>query len=103
MTPVPVSGLLLWVSLAAAPNDGGEEVRYLRLLPEKPAAECVFTLQRSPQGQRITSVTERGPIKMTVTTRSDARDALLDADALWTKGDEKKAVRVTVAGGKATV
>jgi hypothetical protein len=95
--------LLLCATVAAAPKDGDAKSRYLRLLPDKTATECVFTLERGDKGWSITSVTEQGAAKMTVTARYDGDDILLSAVATLVKGEAKKTARVTVAGGKATV
>jgi len=74
-------------------------VRYLRLSAKAPATECTFTLRFSAAGAwEITSVTERGDTKMTVTARYDNGDHLRDAEAVLVKGDTKKACKVEVVG-----
>jgi len=100
MTGTIASSLLLWAVAAA---EGEEQLRYLRLLPDRSATECVFTLRRGDQGWKFRSVTERGPTRMTVQAQYDARDVLTAADATLARGDRTTAVQVAVAGGKATV
>jgi hypothetical protein len=78
-----------------------DEVRYLRLLPDKSEPECTFTTQRDERGWTITSVTGRGAKTLTVTTRYDARNILLDATAVAGDGERKQTVRVGVKDGKA--
>jgi hypothetical protein len=93
---------LIWASLTAAAEEE-QEVRYLRLLPEKTEAECVFKMKRDDKGWSITSVTERNAAKLTVTARYDAQDVLLVANAFWSNGEQKKAAQVEVKDGQAKV
>lgn len=97
------SCLLFCMTVAAVPGENDDKVRYLRLLPDKSATECVFTMQQGEKGWNIVSVTERGDTKMTVTARYGARSALGSAEATLTKGEQTMAARVEVADGKATV
>src|SRR5271166_1269739 len=103
MTVLIKSCLLLGLTIAAAGKESEEKARYLRLPADKPTTECVFTVQRSDKGWSITSVTERGTTRMTVTARYNASDVLTGADATLTAGDKAMAARVTVADGKALV
>jgi hypothetical protein len=103
MTGAIKSCLLLCLMNAAVLPESEERVRYLRLSPDKTAAECVFTLQRGDKSWSINSVTEPGSTKMTVTARYDAQDTLTKADATLTKGKKTVAARVEVVDGKAKV
>jgi poly(3-hydroxybutyrate) depolymerase len=80
-----------------------EKARYLRLLPDKAVDECQFTQQRGDKGWSISSVTQRGAMRLIVTARYDAQDMLAVAAATLQKGEEMPAVRVQVAAGKATI
>src|SRR5262245_26326065 len=94
--------MLMTVAIAlimAAP----EEVRYFRLLPEGAAPECSFIREGGEDGWKITSVTGRGGKTLTVTTRYDAANTLLEASAVAADGKEKPSVRVTVKEGRARV
>lgn len=90
----------LFIALAL-PTAVPDEVRYLRLLPDKAEPECTFTTQRNERGWTITSVTGRAAKNLTVTARYDARHMLLDATAVATDGERKQTVRVAVKDGKA--
>src|SRR5262245_29720007 len=103
MTAIVRTCVLLCATVAAAPKEGEDKMRYLRLQADKTATECTFTVQRTDKGWSIASVTERGTTKMTVTARYDSQDALLGAEAVLTKGEQKMAARVTVTDGKARV
>jgi hypothetical protein len=103
MSAIIKSYLLLGLTIAAAGKETEEKARYLRLPAEKPTTECVFTVQRSDKGWSISSVTERGMTRMTVTARYNASDVLSSADAMLTAGDKTMSARVTVADGQAQV
>jgi hypothetical protein len=103
MTAVMIGGVLLSF-LAAAPKEGEEEkVSYVRLLPNKPAPECVFTLERHGEGRTIRALTERGSTRMTVKARYDGKDSLLDARAELREEDGTIVAQVEVTEGKAKV
>jgi hypothetical protein len=80
-----------------------EEVRYLRLLPDRTEPECSFIREDGEGGWKITSVTGRAGKTLTVTARYDAANILLEASAVAEDGAAKPAVRVAVKEGKARV
>ena len=99
-----ILGIFLIVGIvAAAPKDDIERVHYLRLTPNRPVAECHFTVRNSDQGWNITSVTGSGASTMTVTARYDMRHTLIFADCTRTEGGRMKTARVEVKSGKASV
>jgi len=94
-----------WALLSGAggvPPDG-EVTRYVRVSPSGKAAEAAFTVRRGESGWAIESVTTRGRTTLTVTSRYDAADRLLEASAVLVAGEDRKAARVSVAEGRATV
>lgn len=103
MTVLFETSLLLWIAIAATGGDSAKKTQYLRLLPGKAVAECVFTEEREGAGRRIHSVTNRGTTKMVVSARYDAQDTLTGADATLSQGDHTAIAQVEIAGGKARV
>src|SRR5262245_54904438 len=94
---VPMT-LAFALSLAAP-----DEVRYLRLLPDRTEPECSFLREGGEGGWKITSVTGRGGKTLTVTARYDAANALVEASAVAEDGTAKASVSVAVKEGRARV
>lgn len=76
-----------------------QEARYVRPTGER---ECTFTVRSERSDWSIESVTERGRTVMTVASRH-ASNGLVGATATLVRGEERRVVRVSVDGGRATV
>lgn len=100
MRSAVLPAVLAWAGLSL---QEGDVTRYVRVSPKAKAPECAFTVRRGGKGWEIGSVTGRGKSTLTVTARYDATDVLLEAHVVLASGEERKAARVGVAEGKATV
>jgi len=87
---------VVFVLAADAPP---ETARYLRPAGYGFATECDFALKPG----RVESTTQRGKTKLVVHAQYDDKDCLTTAEVVLHAGDEKKAARVAVRDGKATV
>jgi hypothetical protein len=67
------------------------------------AVECSFDVRKLDAGWSIVSQTDRGKVRMQVTSRYDAQDRLLAAEATLEEGEKKSTATVSVEGGKARV
>ena len=83
--------------------DPAETVRYVRPAGGGTAFECAITVRRSKTGSEVGSVTERGKVRLAVSSRYDDRDRLTAAEVTLGRGAGAKSATVTVAGGKAKV
>jgi hypothetical protein len=88
---------------ARAADPTRETVRYVRPSGDKFVRECEFVIARDDAGWAITSVTERGALRMEVVSRYDAADRPLSAKAVLTSGGRAQAATVEVKNGKATI
>jgi len=77
-----------------------EHARYVRVLAKGTAPECEFTLRSGRDGWSIESVTNPARPAMTVTSRFDSADRLLEARAATGDGRE---VRVKAGYGMARI
>src|SRR5262249_39295756 len=84
-------------------TDRTEKSRYLRPAGVQFVSECEFTLTRGDNGSTIESVTQRGPVKMTVTSRYDAKDLLRAAEVTLVRKDQKNTAAVSVVAGRERV
>jgi hypothetical protein len=50
-------------------KNGETKVRFLRVLRDKMATECIFTQEQTDKGWSISSLTQRGATTMAVTAR----------------------------------
>lgn len=91
--------VLLLAVVAVAFDAPPETTRYLRPAGDGFATECDFVLKAGV----VESTTQRGKTKLVVTARYDDKDRLTTAEVVLHAGDEKKAARVAVRDGKATV
>jgi hypothetical protein len=106
MPRVLMSCLCLPLAFGSVPGiamDSAQKLRYLRPAGLQFVSECEFTLTRGENGSTIESVTQRGPVKLTVTARYDAKDLLRAAEVTLLMKDQKKTAAVSVVAGKARV
>jgi hypothetical protein len=95
--------LFAYPSAMVPATDRTEKSRYLRPAGVQFVSECEFTLTREDNVSTIESVTQRGPVKMTVTSWYDAKDLLRAAEVTLLMKDQKKTAAVSVVAGKAKV
>lgn len=84
--------LLSETTVSAQPLAPGK-LRYLRPTGDGWTTECVFTIAKKKDGWSIASVTERGPLKLTLETSYRAKDAL-DSSVLRLQNGDKKSTAV---------
>jgi hypothetical protein len=80
-----------------------EKASYLRPAQKGFDVECRFRLIKTMTGSSIQSVTQRGKMTLTVTSRHDEGALLIAAEATLVGADTKKTATVTVAAGKAKI
>jgi hypothetical protein len=86
-----------------ADDDAIEKSRYVRPSGKAFLFECEVTVKKSKSGSTVESVTERGKLKLIVTSRYDERDRLTAANAILVNDSKKSTATVTAADGKAKV
>ena len=77
--------------------------RFLRPSGSEFKKETEIHLRRSADSFVVTSVTERGQQKLTVTSRFDSKDVLLSAEVTIQRGKHRQSASVTVTDGTARV
>jgi hypothetical protein len=99
-----LAGFLVFLGSAGAGEKiVPETVRYLRPTSSGATIECIFTIQRKPDGWSIRSVTERGKGRLVLTAHYERKDHLTAAGIAWIRGEKEKKAKVVVAKGKARV
>ena len=91
------------VAACAAAGERAKTVRYLRPAGQQFQTECTFTEKHAKTGSVIESVTERGKIRLTITSRYDDKHVLTFAEAVLRGPDETKTATVKGTAGKVTI
>src|SRR5215831_840420 len=101
----PLLPLVFGCLLAAPPDEKPAPLRYVRPSGDKSVVESEITVTPEKRGSVYTSTTSRtsdeGDVKMTLTLRLDAANAITSAEAVLTTPKTKKKATLTLFKGNA--